>query len=57
MSGAELAATGGEDYELFASGGSDLPFVPVGRVIRGPAGTAFSDAHGEVSLSGFEHRA
>ncbi len=54
---AELAATGGEDYELFASGGSDLPFVPVGRVIRGPAGTAFSDAQGVVSLSGFEHRA
>jgi thiamine-monophosphate kinase len=54
---AVLAVTGGEDYELLASGGSDLPFVPVGRVIRGPAGIVLSDAHGEVSLSGFEHRA
>jgi thiamine-monophosphate kinase len=55
---AELAATGGEDYELLASGGSELPFTPVGRVIRGPAGTTFRDAHGQASsLSGFEHRA
>ena len=54
---AELAATGGEDYELLASGGAGLSGVVVGRVIRGPAGIALSDAHGEVSLSGYEHRA
>ena len=52
---AQLAATGGEDYELFASGGSDLPFIPVGRVIRGAAGISFSNAQGEVALKGFEH--
>jgi thiamine-monophosphate kinase len=54
---AELAATGGEDYELLASGPANLPFTPVGRVIRGPAGIALSDADGHVALSGFEHRA
>jgi thiamine-monophosphate kinase len=56
VSAAELAATGGEDYELFASGGSDLPFALVGRVIRGPAGIAFSGCS-DAPLSGFEHRA
>jgi thiamine-monophosphate kinase len=54
---AQLAATGGEDYELLASGGRDLPFVPVGRVIRGPAGIRLSGAEGHGPLSGFEHRA
>ncbi|HEX8084397.1 MAG TPA: thiamine-phosphate kinase [Solirubrobacteraceae bacterium] len=54
---AELAATGGEDYELLASGPASLPLTPVGRVIRGPAGIALSDADGHVALSGFEHRA
>ncbi|HEV2812475.1 MAG TPA: thiamine-phosphate kinase [Solirubrobacteraceae bacterium] len=55
---AQLAAGGGEDYELLACGPSGMPGgVPVGRVIRGPAGIALSDAHGEVALSGFEHRA
>jgi phenylalanyl-tRNA synthetase beta chain len=54
---AELAATGGEDYELLASGPASLPFTPVGRVIRGPAGITLSDARGQVELSGFEHRA
>ena len=55
--GPELAATGGEDYELLASGGEGLPGVAVGRVNRGPAGIALRDAQGEVALSGFEHRA
>ncbi|HEX8121609.1 MAG TPA: thiamine-phosphate kinase [Solirubrobacteraceae bacterium] len=54
---AALAAAGGEDYELLACGPGGLPGVPVGRVIRGPAGIALRDAQGEVSLSGFEHRA
>ena len=54
---AQLAAAGGEDYELLASGPSDLPFAPVGRVIRGPAGIGLSAAHGEVTLRGFEHGA
>ncbi|HEX2087091.1 MAG TPA: thiamine-phosphate kinase [Solirubrobacteraceae bacterium] len=53
----ELAAAGGEDYELLACGPPELPFVPVGRVIRGPVGISLRDAHGEVRLSGFEHRA
>ena len=51
-----LAATGGEDYELLACGGSGLPFVPVGRVMRGPAAIVFSGAQGESTLTGFEHR-
>jgi thiamine-monophosphate kinase len=55
---AALAAAGGEDYELLACGPGELPGgVPVGRVIRGPAGIALRDTQGEVSLSGFEHRA
>ena len=53
---AELAVTGGEDYELLACGGSGLPFVPVGRVMRGPAAIVFSGAQGESTLTGFEHR-
>jgi thiamine-monophosphate kinase len=57
MTGAQLAATGGEDYELLACGGGGLPFEPVGRVIRGPAGARFSGSHGALPLSGFEHRA
>ena len=57
ISAAELAATGGEDYELLACGPPELPFTPVGRVMRGPAGIVFSGPQGEVSLSGYEHRA
>ena len=52
--GPELAATGGEDYELLASGGAGLSGLPVGRVNRGPAGITFSDG---ARLSGWEHRA
>jgi thiamine-monophosphate kinase len=55
--GAELAATGGEDYELLAAGPEGLPGSVVGRVKRGPAGIAFSGPQGETRLSGFEHRA
>jgi thiamine-monophosphate kinase len=54
---AELAATGGEDYELLACGPPALPFTPVGRVIRGPSGIGLTDAHGVSRLKGFEHRA
>ena len=54
---AELAATGGEDYELLACGPPGLPFAPVGRVIRGPAGISLDAGHGESRLNGFEHRA
>jgi thiamine-monophosphate kinase len=53
--GPELAATGGEDYELLASGGGGLPGSPIGRVKRGAAAVTFNGPHGEVSLSGFEH--
>jgi thiamine-monophosphate kinase len=55
--GAELAATGGEDYELLASGPAGLSGSVVGRVKRGPAGISFRGPHGEARLSGFEHRA
>ena len=54
---AELAATGGEDYELLACGPAGLSFKPIGRVMRGPAGIVLTDDHGEASLRGFEHRA
>jgi thiamine-monophosphate kinase len=52
----ELAAGGGEDYELLASGPETLPLTPVGRVMRGPSGIAFRSPQGEITLSGFEHR-
>ena len=55
--GAELAATGGEDYELLVSGGAGLSGVAVGRVDHGPAGLTFTGPAGAVRLSGFEHRA
>ena len=55
--GPELAATGGEDYELLASGPEGLSRFPVGRVNRGPAALTFNGPHGETTLSGFEHRA
>jgi thiamine-monophosphate kinase len=55
---AELAATGGEDYELLVCGPPGLPSTSVvGRVSEGPAGLVLSDAQGERALSGYEHRA
>lgn len=52
----ELAATGGEDYELCASGPEALPFVPVGRVTDGPIGVVLSDAGGVQPLAGYQHQ-
>ena len=61
MEGWELAATGGEDYELcacLAPGDADrAPDVTwVGKVVAGPAGVAFSCAGAPRRLAGFEHR-
>jgi thiamine-monophosphate kinase len=54
---AALAATGGEDYELFVCGPGPLPSTtPVGRVVAGPPGVVLSDRTGVRRLSGFEHR-
>jgi thiamine-monophosphate kinase len=52
----ELAATGGEDYELCASGPEALPFFPVGRVTDGPIGVVLSDARGVQPLAGYQHQ-
>ena len=53
----ELAATGGEDYELCAAGPAGLPDVaPVGRVVTGPPGLVLLGPGGEaVALDGFDH--
>ena len=53
---AELAATGGEDYELCACGPASLGFHPVGRVSAGPPGLVLSGAGGVRSLEGYQHR-
>ena len=53
----ELAAAGGEDYELAACGPANLPLMRiVGHVLDGPAGLVLRDRSGVRSLSGFEHR-
>ncbi len=56
----ELAAAGGEDFELCACVPGPSPpagTVAVGRVAAGPPELALLDAHGErVALEGFEHR-
>lgn len=52
----ELAATGGEDYELCACLPPDadtLGLTVVGRVVAGPPGVTWTDAGGQ--LRGFEH--
>lgn len=61
MPAAELAATGGEDFELcacVAPGDADgLPGITwVGTVVDGPPGVAFSSGGEPRSLAGYEHR-
>jgi thiamine-monophosphate kinase len=56
VSAHELAATGGEDYELCASGPEALSFIPVGRVTDGPSGVVLSDARGTQPLAGYQHQ-
>jgi len=52
---AELAAQGGEDYELCACGPSALPgVVRVGKVVPGPAGLVVTGA-GTRRLAGYQH--
>ena len=58
---AELAATGGEDFELCvcvaaadAAGVEGVTWV--GEVVDGPPGVAFSSAGRSRSLAGYEHR-
>jgi thiamine monophosphate kinase len=53
----QLAAAGGEDYELCVCGPENLPFVrPVGRVVEGPWGLVLRDRTGERSAVGYQHR-
>ena len=56
LEGAELAATGGEDYELCACGPGSLPFQPIGRVTDGPGEVVFAAEGGVRSLEGYQHR-
>jgi thiamine-monophosphate kinase len=54
---AELAATGGEDYELAACGPAGLPgLAAVGHVVAGPPGLEVSGLDPARPLAGFEHR-
>jgi thiamine-monophosphate kinase len=58
---AELAATGGEDFELCVCVGPDAAgrvegVTWVGEVVRGAAGVAFRSAGRSRSLAGYEHR-
>jgi thiamine-monophosphate kinase len=57
MSPAELAATGGEDYELCACGprAALAGLTVVGRVEAGPAELRLADRSGPRSLRGFAH--
>ncbi len=56
LDAAELAATGGEDYELAVCGPAGLPGVtPVGRVTDGPAGLALAGSAGSRGLAGYQH--
>lgn len=53
----ELAAAGGEDYELCACGPEGLPGIrPFGRVVDGPPGLVLRDRTGERSVAGYQHR-
>jgi thiamine-monophosphate kinase len=52
----QLAAAGGEDYELCACGPEGLPGVrPFGRVVDGPAGLVLRDRTGVRSVAGYQH--
>jgi thiamine-monophosphate kinase len=58
---AELAATGGEDFELCTCvARADADGIPgitwVGEVVDGPPGVTFSSSGAPRSLAGFEHR-
>jgi thiamine-monophosphate kinase len=61
VEGWELAATGGEDYELCAclapdDAGAMTGVTWVGRVVAGDAGVDFSCAGEQRRLAGYEHR-
>jgi thiamine-monophosphate kinase len=65
MPAAELAATGGEDYELCVCVAPDrraeaeraAALTWVGEVVAGPPGAGFRDPDGERELTGWEHTA
>ena len=54
----ELAATGGEDFELCACLAGDAPAIAtrVGEVVEGEAGVRFSAGGVARDLRGYEHR-
>ena len=53
----QLAAAGGEDYELCACGpGTRMSITRIGRVVDGPLGLVLRDRTGERSLAGYQHR-
>jgi thiamine-monophosphate kinase len=53
----ELAATGGEDFELCACVAVDAPGTTrVGTVVGGEPGVTFSAGGAERALRGYEHR-
>jgi thiamine-monophosphate kinase len=53
----ELAAAGGEDYELAACGPENLPIkCVIGQVLDGPPGLVLRDRSGTRSFAGYEHR-
>ena len=53
---AELAATGGEDFELCACGPAGLPgLVPVGRVVAGAPGLVLLGQDPARPLHGYQH--
>ncbi len=60
LEGCELAATGGEDYELCAcvapEGAGVAGITWIGEVVAGPPGVAFSRAGEPRRLAGYEHR-
>ena len=54
---AELAATGGEDYELLVCGPSGLPGTRrIGTVSEGTGEVVFPDGRGGRAFRGFQHR-
>ena len=54
---AELAASGGEDYELLVCGPEPSPSTSViGRVTGGTPGLVLADGRGTRRIAGFQHR-